>query len=273
MDIFWYIALTFMFCMYVILDGFDLGVGIIHFLVGKNESERSQILEAIGPFWDGNEVWLIAAGGTLYFAFPRVYASSFSGFYLPFMIVLWLLILRALGIELRHQLHHPLWVKMWDRVFSLSSLLLSIFLGAAHGNLIRGVPLNSEGFFFVPLWTSLLPDNSPGVIDWFTLLFAGVAVSTFIVHGANWLAFKTNGEIQLRARILSRRGWYGVTIISSLAIAAVTIHRVTFWENFLLHPWGFLFILLSILSWLAIFHFNRQQKDLAGFLSSSLFIL
>src|SRR3972149_330683 len=126
MEIFWFVALTFMLIMYVILDGFDLGAGIIHLFAAKNENERRTILNAIGPVWDGNEVWLLAAGGTLYFAFPRLYASSFSGFYLPLMIVLWLLILRALGIEFRHQVQNHLWKSFWDVAFSLASILLSI---------------------------------------------------------------------------------------------------------------------------------------------------
>src|SRR5690606_11383662 len=112
----------------------DLGAGIIHLLVAKDETERRLILRSIGPVWDGNEVWLIAAGGALYFAFPLLYASSFSGFYLPLMIVLWLLMLRGIGIELRSHVDSPLWREFFDFVFSASSLLLAVFFGAAIGN-------------------------------------------------------------------------------------------------------------------------------------------
>ena len=114
----------------------------------------AQVLATIGPVWDGNEVWLLAAGGTLYFAFPALYASGFSGFYLPLMIVLWLLILRGISIEFRSHVHSPVWAPLWDAVFCFSSALLAIFYGAALGNVVRGVPLDASGYFFEPLWTN-----------------------------------------------------------------------------------------------------------------------
>src|SRR5437016_3939305 len=136
---FWLVAV--MIVIYVLLDGFDLGAGTIHLLIAKTDGERRQVIGSIGPVWDGNEVWLVAAGGTLYFAFPALYASSFSGFYLPLMMVLWLLILRGLSLELRSHLNTHLWTSFWDFTFSLASLLLAVFLGAALGNVVRGVPL------------------------------------------------------------------------------------------------------------------------------------
>ena len=154
MEILWFCVVAFMLAEYVILDGFDIGAGILHLFVAKNDDERRTVLNAIGPVWDGNEVWILAAGGTLYFAFPLLYASSFSGFYLPLTIVLWLLMLRGLGIELRHHVNNPMWKTFWDGLFALGSTLLSIFLGAALGNVVRGVPLNEKGYFFEPLWTS-----------------------------------------------------------------------------------------------------------------------
>src|ERR1700680_4750352 len=149
----WFCLVAGMITMYVLLDGFDLGAGAIHLLVAKTDEERRQVLASIGPVWDGNEVWLIAAGGTLYFAFPRLYASSFSGFYLPLTIVLWLLILRGIGIEFRAHIESPVWQDFFDVIFSVSSILLAVFFGAALGNVVRGVPLDSTGYFFEPLWT------------------------------------------------------------------------------------------------------------------------
>src|SRR5258707_5444380 len=127
--------------IYVVLDGFDLGVGILFPFVARTEEERQHALRSIGPVWDGNEVWLIAAGGTLYFAFPLLYASSFSGFYLPLMIVLWLLILRGIGIEFRAHVRNPVWQNFFDAMFCGSSTLLAFFFGVALGNVVRGVPL------------------------------------------------------------------------------------------------------------------------------------
>lgn len=169
MEILWFCIVAFMIAMYVILDGFDLGAGILHLFVARSEEERRTVLGAIGPVWDGNEVWLVAAGGTLYFAFPLLYASSFSGFYLPLMIVLWLLMLRGLGIELRHHVDHPMWKAFWDSTFSIGSLLLAIFFGAALGNVVRGVPLNADGYFFEPLWTTFTVVPEAGILDWFTV--------------------------------------------------------------------------------------------------------
>src|SRR5215471_9510629 len=127
METIWFILVAFMITAYVVLDGFDLGAGILHLFVARTDGERRIVLRAIGPVWDGNEVWLVAAGGTIYFAFPQLYSSSFSGFYLPLMMVLWLLMLRGVSIELRSHVKDSLWQGFFDTVFSGSSLLLAIF--------------------------------------------------------------------------------------------------------------------------------------------------
>src|SRR6266550_6635794 len=144
MEAIWFCLVAVMLAGYVVLDGYDIGAGIVHLLVARSDLERGQILKSIGPFWDGNEVWLIAGGGTLCFAFPRLYASSFSGFYLPLMIVLWLLILRGVGIEFRAHIENRVWQDFFDVIFSISSILLTLFFGAALGNVVRGVPLDSN---------------------------------------------------------------------------------------------------------------------------------
>src|SRR5881296_2908804 len=135
----WFVLVAVMIIAYVVLDGFDLGAGVLHLLIARTEEERVTVIRTIGSVWDGNEVWLIAGGGTLYFAFPLLYASSFSGFYLPLNIVLWLLIFRGIGIELRMHLDSPTWRGFFDGCFAFSSVLLTIFYGAALGNVLRGV--------------------------------------------------------------------------------------------------------------------------------------
>src|SRR6266700_7756102 len=157
----WFMIVAVMVAAYVVLDGFDLGAGVIYLGAARTPDERRVIMRAIGPVWDGNEVWLLAAGGTLYFAFPLLYASSFSGFYLPLMMVLWLLMLRGIGIEFRSHVSDPLWWSFFDFVFSGSSLLLAIFFGAAIGNVVRGVPLTSDGYFFEALWTNFRVGPNP----------------------------------------------------------------------------------------------------------------
>src|ERR1700692_4728917 len=134
METLWFMIVAFMVAAYVVLDGFDLGAGAIYLAATRTTDERRKILRAIGPVWDGNEVWLLATGGTLYFAFPQLYASAFSGFYLPLMIVLWLLMLRAIGIEFRTHIDDPVWQTFFDAIFSVASTLLIIFYGAALGN-------------------------------------------------------------------------------------------------------------------------------------------
>jgi len=191
METVWFGIVAFMLVCYVVLDGFDIGAGIVHYFVGRNANERAATISAVGPVWDGNEVWLLATGGTLYFAFPALYASGFSGFYLPLIMVLWLLIMRAAGIELRHQLNNPLWTSFWDFVFSLASILLAIFFGAALGNVVRGVPLDATGYFFEPLFTDWSTTGATGILDWFTVLSGVVAFVALGVHGANYLALKT----------------------------------------------------------------------------------
>src|SRR3989441_9169000 len=137
MEPIWFVLVAVMIIAYVVLDGFDLGAGVLHLLIARTEEERLTVIRTVGPVWDGNEVWLVAGGGTLYFAFPLLYASAFSGFYLALMIVLWLLIMRGLGVELRMHMEIGVWRAFFDGLFFISSLLLAIFYGAALANVIR----------------------------------------------------------------------------------------------------------------------------------------
>src|SRR5690242_14706587 len=166
----WFTLISVMLAVYVVLDGFDFGAGILHLAVARTDRERRTVLAAIGPVWDGNEVWLLASGGVLVFAFPRAYSAGFSGFYLPLMMALWLLILRGISIEFRSQQPNHLWRSFWDGVFWFSSTLMAIILGAALGCVIRGVPLGGSGFFSGPLFTNFRAGVQPGVLDWYTVL-------------------------------------------------------------------------------------------------------
>src|SRR6266508_4454116 len=213
METLWFVLVALMLVAYVVLDGFDLGVGVISPLVARTPEEQQLVLRSIGPVWDGNEVWLLAAGGALYFAFPLLYASSFSGFYLPLMIVLWLLMLRGIGIELRSHVDHPMWRSFFDFVFTASSLLLAIFFGAAIGNVVRGVPLNSDGYFFEPLWTNFRVGTNTVILDWYTVLIGVLAMVTLTVHGTHYIALKTEGDINNRARRVARLGWLALVLL------------------------------------------------------------
>ncbi len=263
---------AFMLVCYVILDGFDIGAGIVHYFVGRNDKERAAVISAIGPVWDGNEVWLLATGGTLYFAFPALYAAGFSGFYLPLIMVLWLLILRAAGIELRHQIQNRLWTSFWDFVFSMSSVLLAIFFGAALGNVIRGVPLDATGYFFEPLFTHWGVTGETGILDWFTVLSGVVAFVALAVHGANYLALKTEGDMNARSRKVVSLGWFALVLVTILSLAAVLNVRPQLLDNYYAMPIGWVIPAAVAGSLAAIKFFNSKGNDKAAFLSSSVYL-
>jgi cytochrome d ubiquinol oxidase subunit II len=202
-----------------------------------------------------------------------VYASSFSGFYLPLIIVLWLLMLRGIGIEFRHQIQNPMWQKFWDVVFSGSSALLAIFLGAALGNVVRGVPLNAEGYFFEPLWTTFTVVPEAGILDWYTVILGLVAFFTLTVHGASFVALKTAGVVNDRARLVVSKAWWGV-LLTSLAGAVATFSiRPELVRNFTEHPWGNLFPLFGTLGLAGTWFYNRRGMETRTFLASAFFII
>jgi cytochrome bd ubiquinol oxidase subunit II len=216
---YWLIAAT--LAIYVVLDGYDLGVGILHLFVAKDEAERSHSVHTILPLWDGNEVWLLALAGTLVFAFPTAYAAAFSGFYLPLMIVLWLIIGRALAIELRHHAEGPVWRPFWDTIFAVTSVLITACFGLALGNVIRGVPIDAEGRFFEPLWTDLGVRGQTGIVDVYTVVVAAAVLAALALHGAVWLVFTAQGRVRERARKLAPRLWF-VVLATTLAVTAAS---------------------------------------------------
>jgi cytochrome d ubiquinol oxidase subunit II len=269
----WFCIVAVMLAGYVVLDGFDIGAGIIHLFVARNDGERRAVLASIGPVWDGNEVWLLAAGGTLFFAFPGLYASSFSGFYLALMMVLWLLILRGISIELRNHIDSDLWHSFWDVIFSFASLLLAIFYGAALGNVVRGVPLDADGNFFVALWTNLQPGPDAGIIDWYTVLVGISAVATLVMHGSLWVGFKTEGDLQARCYLMARRLW--IPLLLLVVVLSVTSFRLQphLLQSFQERPWGIVFPVLAIGGLLGVPLLLRRLRERAAFLSSCVFIL
>lgn len=274
METIWFCLVALCLAAYVVLDGFDLGVGAVHWLVTRNSEERAQSLETIGPFWDGNEVWLLAGGGTLYFAFPTLYASAFSGFYLPLMIVLWLLILRGIAIEFRHLIHDEMWVPLWDVVFSGASALLAIVFGAAIGNVVRGVPLDANQEFFLPLWTDFRVSANPGILDWYTILAGLLALAALAQHGALWIHRKAHEPLESRAEALAHRLTPAVAALTALVTIASFSVRPALIANFASMPWGGIFPLIA-LGGLWMVHsrksFPASCAYLAGMLASVVF--
>ena len=273
METFWYCALTLMLAVYVVLDGFDFGLGIIYRFVARTEADRRAALASIGPVWNGNEVWLIAAGGLLFFAFPKAYAAGFSGFYLALIIVLWLLIVRGLALELRSHLAHVLWRQFWDAAFAGASTLLAIVLGATLGNLILGVPLNQDGYFFMALWADFMMGPDPGILNWFTILMGVTSAAILAFHGANYLAMKTEGQLRGRARDAAWLTGSVAVVLVGLALAAVPFVQPSSRLNYDAHPIGYVFPFIGLTALVAALGLRRREWDAGSFYSTSLTIL
>lgn len=255
----WFILVGVLFTGYVILDGFDLGVGVLHLLVARKDEERRVFLNAIGPVWDGNEVWLVTGGGALFAAFPDVYATVFSGFYIPFMGLLCALIFRAVAIEFRSKHASPRWRRFWDIGFAGGSLVSTLLIGVAMGNIAWGVPIGPDGEF---------AGTFPGMLHPYALLLGLTTVTLFAMHGAIYLELKTEGEIQARVR-----RWINPTIIAFILCYVITtlatllyVPHIT--EAFRAEPWFFGIVIVVVLLIANIpREVNRGQEFLA-FLSS-----
>ena len=254
----WFVLVGALFTGYAILDGFDLGVGALH-LFTKTDKERRLMLNAIGPVWDGNEVWLVTGGGALFAAFPMAYATVFSGFYMAFMLFLFGLIFRAVAIEFRSKRPSARWRRTWDISFSLSSILSSLIVGIALGNIILGIPLNAEHEFIGTFW---------GLLNPYALLIGITTVALFMMHGSIYTVLKTEGELHDRVR-----GWVNNTIIffilcyvtTTMATLMYLPHMLEYFKQF---PALFA---IPFLNMLAIANIPREilkGSDFRAFLSS-----
>ncbi len=260
LQLIWYLLIGVLLAGYAVLDGYDLGVGALYPFVTRNDREKAALRSAIGPVWDGNEVWLITGAGALFAAFPFVYATVFSGFYLAIMLLLFSLIFRAVSIEYRGK--DPRWRRFWDIVFSVSSTLAALLLGVAVGNIVRGVPLTPEGEFDGTLLTLLHPYN---------LLVGVLTLVLFAVHGAAWGVLRTEGALQLRlARVRSR----GALVFAALFLATTA-------ATFFAAPDRVDGVFGSVIGWAALavvlggvaFPFLRRDSERASFLASAASVL
>lgn len=259
----WFTAFVVLLTGYAILDGFDLGVGMLH-LFSKKDEERRMMINSIGPLWDGNAVWLVTSGGALFAGFPAVYATICSAFYLPVMLLLSGLIFRAVAIEFRSKQPMPWWRWYWDSMFSLASLLIALIFGLLIGNLVRGIPLDSEGEFTGDFSSLLNP---------YAFLIGGVVISLFLMHGVIYVVMKTENELHDRMR-----GWVNPAIILFILFyatgtMATLIYMPHMSETIKERP---LFFLVAILNILAIANIPREinfGRDFRAFLSSCVNII
>ncbi|KAB2964387.1 MAG: cytochrome d ubiquinol oxidase subunit II [Thermoanaerobaculia bacterium] len=273
MEAIWFALSAVMFAAYVVMDGFDFGAGALHLLVAKNDRERRQVLAAIGPFWDGNEVWLLAGGGVLFLAFPRVLAAGLSGFYLAIFLLIWTLVLRGIAIEFRSHVGDRMWRSFWDATFALASTLAPVLLGAALGNLVRGVPLSADGWFALALFDSFSPTGALGILDWYTVLAGGLALVAIGHHGALFLAWKTAGAVRERSLRLAGRLFPATVGLWLAASAATALLAPEVFSGLAARPLAWISTALFLAGLATSFVARRAGRDLAAFLGSSAFLL
>lgn len=254
----WFMLIGVLLTGYAILDGFDLGVGALHLFV-KDDLERRIMINSIGPVWDGNEVWLVTGGGALFAAFPHVYATVFSGFYIALILLLFGLIFRAIAIEFRSKQPMKWWRQMWDVAFSVSSILIALLMGVALGNIITGIPIDAEKEFAGNFFTLISP---------YTLLVGITTVALFMMHGSIYVVMKTEGELQKKIR-----SWVNNTIIFFvICYVTTTMYTLIYYPHMVQHfkdaPWLFI---IAVLNMLAIANIPREifhGRDFRAFLSS-----
>jgi cytochrome d ubiquinol oxidase subunit II len=258
---FWLVAL--LLTVYVILDGFDLGAGVLYPFLGKTEADKSVIRAAIGPVWDGNEVWLLTGAGAIFAAFPMVYAMTFSGFYLAIMLVLFGLILRAVSLEFRHR--DSSWSSVWDGAFFLGSLVPALLVGVALGNVIRGVPMDAQGNYIGTFLELLNP---------YSLLVGVTGLFLLIQHGAAWLSVKSEGELHDRVwRYRKVTFWICAVLAVLTSLATIlTVSRAS--DNVFGSPVGWLFLVVFLVGVLyTIWQMTKERGELGSFIGSAIIII
>lgn len=266
----WFVLTCAIFAAYVALDGYDLGAGIVSPWVAKTDEEKHDVLHTILPFWDGNEVYLVTGGATLYLAFPRLFPTFVAGFYLPVMIVLWLLALRAIAIEMRHKLSLPLWNELWDGGFFFASALLVLMFGAAIGNVVRGVTADANGEFFAPLWTNFDVGREVGILDWYTILVGVTAVVLIARHGALRLVVRAENEnVVTRARDVAARLLPPAAILPAVATFATLRIQPNVLAGLTARPWSAVIGALPIVATV----FTARGNDENRFRASSVVLV
>ena len=259
----WYVLFIAIISGYVILDGFDLGVGMLSPFLARNDHDRRILLNSIGPVWDGNEVWLVLSGGALFAAFPLVYASLFSGFYLAMMLILLVLIMRTVAIEFRSKRPEAWWRSLWDWTFTISSFGITILLGVALGNVIRGVALDQQGNMSVSLVDLLNP---------YSIALGLVAVSMLCLHGAIFLSQKADGELLEKVKSLIPKLLVSFFVLMTVLIGWTLLRDDQVTQNFKDRPWTVIFPALAFLSIVTAWLFVRRGAYLSAFLASATMI-
>lgn len=259
----WFLLVGVLIIGYAVLDGFDLGVGVLY-LFARREEERRIYLNAIGPVWDGNEVWLLTGGGALFAAFPVVYATVFSAFYLAMMLVVAALIARAVSFEFRGKLEGAGWKKLWDWCFGLGSLLAAVLYGVAVGNVVGGIPLDASGTF---------NGSFLGLLNPLALLCGLVSLAMFTMQGAAYMCLKSEGELRERMRDWTMRGWMAFAVLYAVVTLLAIFTAPHAFEGVLANPLFWILLVLFAASAVSVPMNSRRGRDGRTFLASSLTIV
>lgn len=268
----WYAIVSFMLIVYIVLDGRNFGAGMLHWLVARTPEERRQVVAALGPLWSWHEVWLVGFGGTLIAVFPRLMASAFAGYYLALFLILWCLILRGISLEAGGHINDRLWQGFWDFVLVFSSFLLAILFGAAAGNVVRGVPLDAEGNFFMAFFTNFGVRGNVGLLDWYTVSVAIFAATLLAAHGATYLTLKTEGAVHDRSARWAKFLW-ALVVPLFLAISLESwVVRPDLPGHAIYNPVCWLGVLVIVLAVSALISGLAAHHEMRAFLGSN-FIL
>ncbi len=268
----WFAILTLMLAAYAVMDGWNIGCGIVQFLVAKTEGERRLVISAIGPLWTWHEVWLVASGGVLFVAFPSVLAVALPGFYLAVFVLLWCLIGRGLSLEFGGHLDDSLWRTFWDVAFAAVNLLIALLLGAALGNILRGVPLGVTGKFSLAFFTDFRTRGEVGILDWYTGSVALFTVVCVAAHGASYLVWKTEGGVHDRSRTLARRLWLAVFILMPAITVATGVVRPELFVEMVRRPIAWFLVAVAIAGSFAIVTGQRRERERLAFMGGCAFI-
>jgi cytochrome d ubiquinol oxidase subunit II len=269
----WYAVVSFMLIIYIVLDGRNFGAGMLQWSVAKTPEERRQVIAAIGPLWTWHEVWLLGFGGTLIAIFPRLMASAFAGYYLALFLILWCLILRGISLEVGGTINDRLWQTYWDFIFVCSNFLLAILFGAAAGNVARGVPLNAEGNFSMAFFTNFNVRGHVGLLDWYTVSIAILAVVVLAAHGATYLTLKTEGPVHDRSEKFGKYLWIATVPLLFLILVESRIVRPDLpgraWSN----PFWWLGLIITVVSIICLVSGLTGRRERRAFLASNFLIV
>ena len=269
----WYGILAFTLIVYVTLDGRNFGAGVLHLIVTKTSAERRQIIAAIGPLWSWHEVWLVAFGGVMFVAFPRLLGSAFSGYYLALFLVLWSLILRGISLEVGGHINDGMWQSFWDFVFPVSNVLLGILFGTALGNVVRGVPLQENGEFHMAFFTDFGVRGNVGLLDWYSISMGIVCMVVVTAHGATYLTLKTDGPVHDRCEAIARKLWTIIPVLFVIITVQTWYVRPELFGGMAGNPIAWLAILVSLAGTLAIFTGLRRRLELRAFVGSCMIVV